>query len=45
MDERDDRPLPPPRHYHWTEWFDHRIGWTVLLAGGVLCAVAVLLSG
>ena len=35
---------PNHRDAHWTEWAAQRLGWTVLLAGGVLCLVAVLLS-
>lgn len=35
---------PVRRDAHWTELLAQRLGWTVLLAGGVLCAVAILLS-
>lgn len=44
MHDREYPPAPPTAEPHWTDWFERRLGWTVLLAGGMLCAVAVLLS-
>ena len=34
----------PMRGEHWSERIAARLGWTVLAAGILLCAVAVLLS-
>ena len=39
---RDDRTAP--QAIHWTDWLSGHAGWTVLVAGGVLCAAALILS-
>ncbi len=42
--DRDDRHSQTPQAAHWTDWLSGHAGWTVLAAGGILCAVALLLS-
>ena len=41
---RDDRTARRTSAIHWTDWLSGHAGWTVLVAGGVLCAVALILS-
>jgi hypothetical protein len=41
---RDDHTARRPLATHWTDRLSGHAGWTVLVAGGVLCAVALILS-
>jgi hypothetical protein len=34
----------PHESRHWVDWFSVHAWWTALLAGGILCVVALILS-
>ncbi len=36
--------LPPGAKHHWADWLSVHAWWTALLAGGILCVVALVLS-
>lgn len=41
---RDDHFSERSQAVNWADWLSGHAGWTVLVAGGVLCAIALLLS-
>jgi hypothetical protein len=39
-----ERKSAPPERRHWADWVSVHMWWTALLAGGILCGAALILS-
>jgi len=33
-----------PQRRHWADWVSVQVWWTALIAGGILCVVALIMS-
>lgn len=39
-----EKEFAPQERRHWADWVSAHVWWTALIAGGILCVVALIMS-